>query len=87
MLGKFELSRIPPATTGVPQIMVCFDIDPDGILNLSIKNTITITNDKGTLSKKQTEKMVLEAEIYKSKDKGKKRKQRQKISWRTTCVI
>ncbi|VAI24208.1 unnamed protein product [Triticum turgidum subsp. durum] len=58
LLGKFELSGIPPAPRGVPQITVCFDIDANGILNVSAedkttgqKNKITITNDKGRLSK------------------------------------
>ena len=54
LLGKFELSGIPPAPRGVPQINVIFDIDANGILNVSAedkttgnKNKITITNDKG----------------------------------------
>merc|ERR1711862_720952 len=54
LLGKFELGGIPPAPRGVPQIDVCFDIDANGILNVSAedkttgkKNNITITNDKG----------------------------------------
>merc|ERR1712180_455733 len=58
MLGKFELSGIPPAPRGVPQIEVTFDIDANGILNVSAsdkstgkQNKITITNDKGRLSK------------------------------------
>ena len=65
MLGKFELSGIPPAPRGVPQINVVFDIDANGILNVSaedkttgIKNKITITNDKGRLSKDDIERMV-----------------------------
>ncbi|GFP96745.1 heat shock cognate 70 kDa protein [Phtheirospermum japonicum] len=69
LLGKFELSGIPPAPRGVPQITVCFDIDANGILNVSAedkttgqKNKITITNDKGRLSKEDIEKMVQEAE-------------------------
>ncbi|KAK8306779.1 hypothetical protein V6Z12_D03G150400 [Gossypium hirsutum] len=73
LLGKFELSGIPPAHRGVPQINVCFDIDANGILNISTedkttsqKNKITITNDKGILSKEEIEKMVQEAEKYKS---------------------
>uniref|UniRef100_A0A0D3E1S6 Uncharacterized protein n=1 Tax=Brassica oleracea var. oleracea TaxID=109376 RepID=A0A0D3E1S6_BRAOL len=75
LLGKFELSGIPPAPRGVPQITVCFDIDANGILNVSAedkttgqKNKITITNDKGRLSKDDIEKMVQEAEKYKSED-------------------
>jgi len=75
LLGKFELSGIPPAPRGVPQIEVTFDIDANGILNVSAedkttgnKNKITITNDKGRLSKEQIEKMVQDAEKYKSDD-------------------
>jgi L1 cell adhesion molecule like protein len=75
LLGKFELSGIPPAPRGVPQIEVTFDIDANGILNVSAedkttgnKNKITITNDKGRLSKEQIEKMVRDAEKYKSDD-------------------
>ncbi|MGL7671721.1 Hsp70 family protein [Salmonella sp. NW850] len=75
LLGKFELSGIPPAPRGVPQITVCFDIDANGILNVSAedkttgqKNKITITNDKGRLSKDEIEKMVQDAEKYKAED-------------------
>ncbi|KAF3562947.1 hypothetical protein DY000_02019943 [Brassica cretica] len=81
LLGKFELSGIPPAPRGVPQITVCFDIDANGILNVSAedkttgqKNKITITNDKGRLSKDDIEKMVQEAEKYKSEDEEHKKK-------------
>ena len=80
LLGKFELSGIPPAPRGVPQITVCFDIDANGILNVSAedkttgqKNKITITNDKGRLSKDEIEKMVQEAEKYKSEDEEHKK--------------
>ncbi len=72
LLGKFELSGIPPAPRGVPQIEVTFDIDANGILNVSASdkttgksNRITITNDKGRLSKEEIERMVQEAEKYK----------------------
>jgi len=81
LLGKFELSGIPPAPRGVPQITVCFDIDANGILNVSAedkttgqKNKITITNDKGRLSKEEIERMVQEAEKYKSEDEEHKKK-------------
>jgi len=79
LLGKFELSGIPPAPRGVPQIEVTYDIDANGILNVSAedkttgnKNKITITNDKGRLSKDQIEKMVREAEQYKADDERNK---------------
>ena len=74
LLGKFELSGIPPAPRGVPQIEVTFDIDANGILNVSASdkttgksNRITITNDKGRLSKEDIERMVNDAEKYKGK--------------------
>lgn len=75
-LGTFELSGIPPAPRGVPKIEVSFDIDANGILNVTAKDTstgksnkITITNDSGRLSKDDIEKMVREAESYDEKDK------------------
>lgn len=75
LLGKFELSGIPPAPRGVPQVEVTFDIDANGILNVSAleKGTgksqkITITNDKGRLSKEDIDRMVAEAEKYKDDD-------------------
>ncbi|XP_028776894.1 heat shock 70 kDa protein-like [Neltuma alba] len=81
LLGTFELKGIPPAPRGVPQINVCFDIDANGILNVSaedktagVKNKITITNDKGRLSKEEIERMVQEAEKYKSEDEQVKKK-------------
>lgn len=77
ILGKFELSGIPPAPRGVPQIEVTFDIDANGILNVSAtdkstgkENKITITNDKGRLSKEDIERMVQEAEKYKAEDEA-----------------
>ncbi|XP_064119545.1 heat shock 70 kDa protein cognate 4-like [Macrobrachium nipponense] len=82
LLGKFELSGIPPAPRGVPQIEVTFDIDANGILNVSAvdkstgkENKITITNDKGRLSKEEIEKMVNDAERYKEEDD----KQRERV--------
>nr|XP_061796915.1 heat shock cognate 71 kDa protein-like isoform X1 [Nerophis lumbriciformis] len=75
ILGKFELTGIPPAPRGVPQIEVTFDIDANGILNVSAsdkstgkENKITITNDKGRLSKDDIDRMVREAEQYKAED-------------------
>ena len=74
-LGKFELNGIPPAPRGVPQIEVTFDLDANGILNVSAedkqsgnRNKITITNDTGRLTKEQIEKMVADAEKYKDDD-------------------
>jgi len=77
LLGKFELSGIPPAPRGVPQIEVTFDVDANGILNVSAvdkstgkQNKITITNDKGRLSKEEIERMISEAEKYKAEDEA-----------------
>jgi len=79
LLGKFELTGIPPAPRGVPQIEVTFDIDANGILNVSAvdkstgkENKITITNDKGRLSKEEIERMVNDAEKYKAEDEVQK---------------
>lgn len=75
LLGKFELTGIPPAPRGVPQIEVTFDLDANGILNVSAadKSTgksekITITNDKGRLSKEEIDQMVADAEKFKDED-------------------
>merc|ERR1712063_71898 len=77
LLGKFNLDGIPPMPRGVPQIEVTYDIDANGILNVSSvekstgkENKITITNDKGRLSKEEIEKMVEEAERYKAEDEA-----------------
>ncbi len=76
LLGKFELSGIPPAPRGKPQIEVTFDIDANGIMTVNAldKTTgksekITITNDKGRLSAEEVEKMVRDAEKYADQDK------------------
>jgi len=75
ILGKFNLEGIPPSPRGVPQIEVTFDLDANGIMNVSAvdkgtgkSNKITITNDKGRLSKEDIEKMVQDAEKYKDED-------------------
>jgi len=75
MLGKFHLDGIPPAPRGVPQIEVTFDIDANGILNVSAQdkstgkaNQITITNEKGRLSQAEIDRMVSEAEKFKAED-------------------
>merc|ERR1712232_1088474 len=83
LLGKFHLDGVPPAPRGVPQIEVTFDIDANGILNVSAQdkstgksNQITITNEKGRLSKEEIERMVNDAETYKQEDE----KQRDRIT-------
>jgi len=77
LMGKFELSGIPPAPRGVPQIEVTFDLDANGIMNVSAiekgtgkTNKIIITNDKGRLSKEDIERMLSEAEKYKEEDEA-----------------
>jgi len=79
ILGKFQLEGIPPMPRGVPQVDVTFDIDANGILNVSAieKSTgkeqkITITNDKGRMSPEEIERLVQEAERYKSQDEANK---------------
>merc|ERR1712070_1076939 len=78
-LGKFQLEGIPPMPRGQPQIDVTFDIDANGILNVSAaeKSTgkeqkITITNDKGRMSADEIERLVQEAERYKAEDEANK---------------
>jgi len=75
ILGQFNLSGIPPAPRGIPQIEVTFDIDASGILNVSAQEkstgnnkNIKITNDKGRLSSEEIERMVQEAEQHKAED-------------------
>ncbi|KAM4104496.1 hypothetical protein ACJW30_06G162100 [Castanea mollissima] len=75
LLGEFHLPDIPPAPRGVPSIKVCFNIDINGILNVSAKEmttgvmrNITITNDESRLSSEEIDRMVRDAEIYKAKD-------------------
>jgi len=92
LLGKFNLDGIPPAPRGVPQIEVTFDIDANGILNVHAadKSTgksqkITITNDKGRLSKEDIEKMVQEAEKYKQEDELVKKKVEAKNGLENYC--
>ena len=78
LLGKFQLEGIPPMPRGVPQIEVTFDVDANGILNVSAaekssgkSNKITITNDKGRLSRDEVERLVEEASKYEAEDKAK----------------
>ncbi|KAI0297012.1 heat shock protein 70 [Multifurca ochricompacta] len=75
LLGKFELSSIPPAPRGVPQIEVTFEVDTNGIMKISAADkgtgkseSITITNEKGRLSKDDIERMIREAEEFASED-------------------
>merc|ERR1719248_415656 len=77
LLGKFELTGIPPAPRGVPQIEVTFEIDANGILQVSAEDKgtgkaekITITAEKGLLSEEDIERMVREAEEYADDEKG-----------------
>merc|ERR1712195_371808 len=81
MLGKFDLTGIPPAPKGVPQIEVTFEIDENSIMTVSAndkgtgkKETITVTNDKGRLTKEEIEKMISDSEKYAEEDKAIKEK-------------
>ncbi|OMO86704.1 Heat shock protein 70 family [Corchorus capsularis] len=84
-LGKFDLTGIPPAPRGVPQIEVTFEVDANGILHVTAQDkaakkakSITITNDKGRLSQEEIDRMVQEAEEFAEED----RKVREKIDSR-----
>lgn len=79
LLGQFELSGIPPAPRGVPQIEVSFDIDANGILSISASDkgtgrtqSLTITSEKGRLSDAEIERMVREAEEFAEQDAAEK---------------
>jgi heat shock protein 5 len=81
LLGKFELSGIPPAPRGVPQIEVTFEIDANGIMKVGAADkgtgkseSITITNEKGRLSKEDIERMVREAEDFASEDEANRKR-------------
>jgi len=76
LLGKFELTGIPPAPRGVPQIEVTFEVDANGILQVAAEDKgtgkaekITITAEKGRLSEEEIERMVQEAEQYAEEDR------------------
>jgi len=81
LLGKFDLTGIPPAPRGVPQIEVSFDLSADGILNVSAKDKkgsasgkIRIESEKGRLSQDEIDKIVQDAEKYKEEDEAMKEK-------------
>ena len=81
LLGKFELTGIPPAPRGVPQIEVSFDLDANGLLKVTAgdkgggkSESITITNDKGRLSPEEIQRMVEEAEKFQEEDKATREK-------------
>jgi heat shock 70kDa protein 1/2/6/8 len=81
ILGRFRLEGIPPMPRGIPQIEITYDLDANGILNVSASekstgktNKITITNDKGRLSKEQIEKMLAEAAEHEKEDKARMEK-------------
>merc|ERR1712117_981368 len=91
-LGEFNLTGIPPAPRGTPKIEVMFDIDANGILNVSAsdKSTgkaekITITNDKGRLSKEDIDKMVNDAEQFKAEDEAIRKKVEAKNGFENYC--
>jgi len=80
-LGKFDMTGIPPAPRGVPKIEVTFEIDENSILTVSAKEqgtgkseSISITNDKGRLTKEEIERMVADAEKFADEDKALKEK-------------
>jgi len=92
LLGKFFLGGIPPAPKGVPQIEVTFELDVNGILNVSAedtatgqKNHVTITNDTARLSKDQIEQMVADAEKFKAEDELIRRKLEAKNQFENYC--
>merc|ERR1712110_912957 len=92
LLGKFDLTGIPPAPRGVPKIEVTFDIDANGILNVHAEEKgtgksekITITNDKGRLSKEEIDKMVSDAERFKDEDEKVKKKIESKNGLENYC--
>jgi len=75
-LGKFDLTGIPPAPRGQPQIEVTFEVDANGILNVQAEDKgtgksekITITNDKGRLSEEEIERMIKDAEEHEAEDR------------------
>ena len=91
-LGEFNLSGIPPMPRGVPQIEITYDLDANGILNVSAvekssgkEDKITITNDKGSLSQSEVERMVKEAEQFKEEDERNAKRITSKNDLENTC--
>ena len=91
-LGSFDLMGIPPAPKGVPSIDVTFEIDANGVLNVSARdnstgkhNAITITNDKGRLSKEEIEKMVSDVRSSRPTTTASGRGSSAASSWRLTA--
>jgi len=81
LLGKFELTAIPPAPRGVPQIEVTFEIDANGIMKVAAADkgtgkseSITIKNEKGRLSQEEIERMVAEAEKFAEEDEAQRKR-------------
>jgi len=92
LLGKFHLDGIPPAPRGVPQVEITYDVDANGILNVSASdkatgktNQITITNEKGRLSQTEIDRMVREAERFKEEDEVNKLKVEAKNALENYC--
>ncbi len=92
LLGKFNLEGIPPAPRGIPQIEVTFDLDANGIMNVAAadkgtgkSSKITITNEKGRLSKDEIERMVSDAEKFKGDDEKTRQRIEAKNSFENHC--
>merc|ERR1739841_340097 len=92
ILGKFQLDGIPPAPRGVPQIEVTYDIDANGILNVTavekskgVSKSIQIKNDSDRLSEDQIEAMIKEAEVNKAKDELLKKTVTEKNNLEQVC--
>jgi len=92
LLGRFDLGGIAPAPRGTPQINVAFDVDANGILNVSATdkasnktNKITITNDKGRLSKEQIEEMIKTAERFSAEDENQRKRVEAKNQLENYC--
>jgi L1 cell adhesion molecule like protein len=91
MLGTFDLTGIPPAPRGVPQIEVTFDVNADGIMNVSAQDKstgnvkkITIKNEKGRLSQHDIDRMVSEAEKFKEADEAVRKRSKRRTCLRVT---